>query len=240
MVYDEHGTPITATFADYAIPTAADAITLEASNTETPTPVNPLGAKGIGESATIGSTPAVQNAVVDALSHLGVTPHRPAVHPGAGLAGDPERADAPDLWREPPAAFDRCPSDGASPRSSRPDREPAATTSARMRSVDALVASAFLHLGRVRDRRPPLPGPARPAVEIDGLVMRYGDKVAVDGLDLTVERGTDHRRARAQRRRQDHDAGDLRGLPAAAGGHGARARARPGRASAASCSPGSA
>ena len=55
------------------MPTAADAITLEASNTETPTPVNPLGAKGIGESATIGSTPAVQNAVVDALSHLGVS-----------------------------------------------------------------------------------------------------------------------------------------------------------------------
>jgi carbon-monoxide dehydrogenase large subunit len=39
---------------------------------ETPTPVNPLGAKGIGESGTIGSTPAVQNAVIDALSHLGV------------------------------------------------------------------------------------------------------------------------------------------------------------------------
>jgi carbon-monoxide dehydrogenase large subunit len=72
MVYDAQGTPLTATFVDYALPTAADAITLETSNTETPTPVNPLGAKGIGESATIGSTPAVQNAVVDALSHLGV------------------------------------------------------------------------------------------------------------------------------------------------------------------------
>ena len=72
MVYDGQGTPLTATFVDYALPTAADAITLETSNTETPTPVNPLGAKGIGESATIGSTPAVQNAVVDALSHLGV------------------------------------------------------------------------------------------------------------------------------------------------------------------------
>ena len=58
--------------------TAADAITLETSNTETPTPVNPMGAKGIGESATIGSTPAVQNAVVDALSHLGVRHIEPA------------------------------------------------------------------------------------------------------------------------------------------------------------------
>ena len=47
-------------------------MTFELSHTQTPTPLNPLGAKGIGESATIGSTPAVQNAVVDAVSHLGV------------------------------------------------------------------------------------------------------------------------------------------------------------------------
>jgi carbon-monoxide dehydrogenase large subunit len=45
----------------------------ETARMETPTPLNPLGAKGIGESGTIGSTPAVQNAVVDALSHLGVS-----------------------------------------------------------------------------------------------------------------------------------------------------------------------
>jgi carbon-monoxide dehydrogenase large subunit len=57
---------------DYAIPSAAELPSFEASNTETPTPLNPLGAKGIGESGTIGSTPAIQNAVVDALSHLGV------------------------------------------------------------------------------------------------------------------------------------------------------------------------
>ena len=54
------------------MPSAAELPSFEASNTETPTPLNPLGAKGIGESATIGSTPAVQNAVVDALSHLGI------------------------------------------------------------------------------------------------------------------------------------------------------------------------
>ena len=58
-----------------------------------------------------------------------------------------------------------------------------------------------------------MPAPA-PAVLLDGLVMRYGDKTAVDDLSLTVERGLDHRRARPQRRRQDDDAGDLRGLPA--------------------------
>ncbi|MGA8247308.1 MAG: xanthine dehydrogenase family protein molybdopterin-binding subunit [Nocardioides sp.] len=113
MVYDEQGTPITSSFADYAIPTAADGIMLEASNTETPTPVNPMGAKGIGESATIGSTPAVQNAVVDALKHLGVehvdlpcTPERvwrEIQHPRA------------DLWREPPAAFDGLADDGDEP-----------------------------------------------------------------------------------------------------------------------------
>jgi carbon-monoxide dehydrogenase large subunit len=70
--YDESGNPVTSTLATYQMPSAADLPAFEASNTETPTDLNPLGAKGIGESATIGSTPAVQNAVVDALSHLGV------------------------------------------------------------------------------------------------------------------------------------------------------------------------
>jgi carbon-monoxide dehydrogenase large subunit len=70
--YDDVGNPITSTFTTYAIPSAADLPPLECVNTETPTDLNPLGVKGIGESATIGSTPAVQNAVVDALSHLGV------------------------------------------------------------------------------------------------------------------------------------------------------------------------
>jgi carbon-monoxide dehydrogenase large subunit len=70
--YDEDGNPITANLMDYAMPSAAELPSFEVSNTETPTPLNPLGAKGIGESGTIGSTPAVQNAVVDALSHLGV------------------------------------------------------------------------------------------------------------------------------------------------------------------------
>ncbi len=72
IVYDDDGNPLTANLMDYAIPSAAELPSFEASNTETPTPLNPLGAKGIGESGTIGSTPAIQNAVVDALSHLGV------------------------------------------------------------------------------------------------------------------------------------------------------------------------
>jgi aerobic carbon-monoxide dehydrogenase large subunit len=70
--YDEDGNPITANLMDYAMPSAAELPSYEVFNTETPSPNNPLGAKGIGESATLGSTPAVHNAVVDAVSHLGV------------------------------------------------------------------------------------------------------------------------------------------------------------------------
>ena len=72
VIYDEHGTPMTATLIDYLVPSAAEFPTFERIPMETPTPVNPLGAKGIGESGTIGAMPAVQNAVIDALSHLGV------------------------------------------------------------------------------------------------------------------------------------------------------------------------
>jgi carbon-monoxide dehydrogenase large subunit len=113
MVYDEYGTPITSSFADYAIPTAADGIMLEASNTETPTPVNPIGAKGIGESATIGSTPAVQNAVVDALKHLGV---KHIDLPCTAQRVWREIQDPrDDVWREPPAAFAGLRNDGDEP-----------------------------------------------------------------------------------------------------------------------------
>ena len=62
MVYDEAGNPLTATFLDYALPSAAEFPNFEVHSTETPSPLNPLGAKGIGEASTIGSTPAVQNA----------------------------------------------------------------------------------------------------------------------------------------------------------------------------------
>ncbi|MFV0526145.1 MAG: xanthine dehydrogenase family protein molybdopterin-binding subunit [Acidimicrobiales bacterium] len=70
--YDSDGNPITSNLMDYAIPSAAELCSFETSNTQTDSPRNPLGAKGIGESGTIGSTPAIQNAVVDAVSHLGV------------------------------------------------------------------------------------------------------------------------------------------------------------------------
>jgi carbon-monoxide dehydrogenase large subunit len=70
--FDEDGNPLTATFIDYTIPSAAEFPMFERVEMETPTPINPLGAKGIGESGTIGSTPAVHNAVIDALRHLGI------------------------------------------------------------------------------------------------------------------------------------------------------------------------
>jgi len=73
MTYDEDGNPMNANLATYAIPSAADLPSFETVITQTPTDRNPLGAKGIGESGTIGATPAVQNAVVDAVSYLGVT-----------------------------------------------------------------------------------------------------------------------------------------------------------------------
>ncbi len=70
--YDSDGNPITSNLADYAFISSAELPSFEVIHMETPTPRNPLGAKGIGESGTIGSTPAVQSAVVDALAHLGV------------------------------------------------------------------------------------------------------------------------------------------------------------------------
>lgn len=72
VVYDEMGTLLTSNLTTYAFPSAAELPSFETANTETPTPRNPLGAKGIGEAGTIGAIPAVQNAVVDALAHLGV------------------------------------------------------------------------------------------------------------------------------------------------------------------------
>ena len=72
FVYDEEGNPLTGSFLSYAFPSAAELPSWDAVAMETPTPVNVLGAKGIGESGTIGATPAVQSAVVDALAPFGV------------------------------------------------------------------------------------------------------------------------------------------------------------------------
>ena len=71
--YDSDGNPITSNLADYAFISAAELGDIQVVHMETPTFINALGAKGIGESGTIGSTPAVQSAVIDAVSHLGVS-----------------------------------------------------------------------------------------------------------------------------------------------------------------------
>jgi aerobic carbon-monoxide dehydrogenase large subunit len=72
VVYDSEGNPLTTSLADYPFLSATEVPSFELAYMETPTSYNPLGAKGIGEAGTIGATPAVQNAIVDAVSHLGV------------------------------------------------------------------------------------------------------------------------------------------------------------------------
>jgi carbon-monoxide dehydrogenase large subunit len=71
-VYDENGQLLSGTMMDYALPKASTVPTFELARTETPSPHNPMGVKGIGEAGTIASTPAVVNAVMDALSPLGI------------------------------------------------------------------------------------------------------------------------------------------------------------------------
>jgi carbon-monoxide dehydrogenase large subunit len=66
------GEPLVRGFNEYAMPRAADLPAFESGHTEIPTPMNPLGVRGVGEGATIGATPAVVNAVLDALAPLGV------------------------------------------------------------------------------------------------------------------------------------------------------------------------
>jgi len=81
FVYDAEGNPLTTSLIDYAIPTIGEIPDVETVHMETPTHLNPLGAKGVGESGTIGATPAVQNAVIDAVSHLGVRHIDMPLHP---------------------------------------------------------------------------------------------------------------------------------------------------------------
>ena len=126
--FDDAGNPITSNFAEYAIPSAAEFPFFDVYSTETPTPLNPLGAKGIGEAATIGATPAVQNAVIDAVSHLGIrhidlpcTPERVwrAIR-------DAESGHPAEPWSEPPDIFDRLRRDADTPSEADPASSAAA------------------------------------------------------------------------------------------------------------------
>jgi carbon-monoxide dehydrogenase large subunit len=107
-IFDESGTLVTGSFVDYLLPTSADTISFDIDHTTSPSLTNTLGTKGVGEAGTIASTPAVVNAVVDAIRHFGVndvrmpcTPERvwKAIHAGDG--GDPtERAAMPHFGDE--------------------------------------------------------------------------------------------------------------------------------------------
>ncbi|HEY2303749.1 MAG TPA: molybdopterin cofactor-binding domain-containing protein, partial [Acidimicrobiales bacterium] len=105
--YDEDGNPLTGTLIDYLMPSAADLPSFEVSGTETLSPLNPLGVKGIGEAGTIGATPAVQNAVIDALSHLGIRHLDMALSPQRIWAAiEDARLGRPvGAWTDPPAAM---------------------------------------------------------------------------------------------------------------------------------------
>ncbi len=72
MVYSDDGIPLTVTFMDYGIPSAAELPSYETYEMETPSPLNPIGVKGVGESGTVVATPALQSAVLDALAPLGI------------------------------------------------------------------------------------------------------------------------------------------------------------------------
>ncbi|MGH9670700.1 MAG: hypothetical protein ACRD3A_11395, partial [Terriglobales bacterium] len=71
-IYNEDGQLVTGTLMDYALPKAAQLPRFELARTVTPSPVNPMGVKGVGEAGTIGCTPCIVNAVCDALSPLGI------------------------------------------------------------------------------------------------------------------------------------------------------------------------
>ena len=102
VVYDDDGNPLTASFADYPFLSATEVPSFELADMQTLTSYNPLGVKGIGEAGSIGATPAVQNAVVDALAHLGVrhidmpaSPQRvwQTIQTAGGSGGSPARTD---------------------------------------------------------------------------------------------------------------------------------------------------
>jgi carbon-monoxide dehydrogenase large subunit len=110
-VHDDAGTLVSASFVDYLVPTAADTISFDTANTFSPSTTNTLGVKGVGEAGTIASTPAVVNAVVDALRPFGVndvrmpcTPERvwKAIHAadGAATGGAPTEGAASPHFHE--------------------------------------------------------------------------------------------------------------------------------------------
>ena len=109
-VYDDSGTLVSGSFVDYLLPTAADTISFDIDHTTSPSTTNSLGTKGVGEAGTIASTPAVVNAVVDAVRHLGVNDIRMPCTPervwrainGPGAGGATEGAAMPHFSEAEP------------------------------------------------------------------------------------------------------------------------------------------
>ena len=110
-VYDDQGTLVSGSFVDYLLPTAADTISFDVDHTTTPATTNSLGTKGVGEAGTIASTPAVVNAIVDAVRHLGVT--------DVQMPCTPER-----VWKAINTAGSGGPTEGAAMPHFDPDAEP--------------------------------------------------------------------------------------------------------------------
>src|SRR3954463_1842224 len=162
VLYDADGNPQSTNFADYAFPTAAELPDFELVAMETRSPMNPLGVKGIGEAGTIGATPAVQNAVVDAVSHLGVrhidmptTPER--VWRAMNEGGGPGSGNG---------AGPGCGGHGTAKGCRRRRTSPVRRRRVPVRQVDGLNP-----------------------IEAEGLVRTFGDLVAVDHVDMVVEQG---------------------------------------------------
>lgn len=107
VVYDDYGNPITMALGDYGVPSAADLCEFTALNTETAAPGNPIGAKGIGESGTIGATPAVHSAVIDAVAHLGIRHIDMPCTPEKvwRAVSEAEAGNVAQIWSDPPAFF---------------------------------------------------------------------------------------------------------------------------------------
>ena len=110
-IYDDSGTLVSGSFVDYLLPTSADTISFDIDHTTSPSTTNTLGTKGVGEAGTIASTPAVVNAVVDAIRHLGVnditmpcTPERvwKAINTASAKGGATEAAAMPHFDADEP------------------------------------------------------------------------------------------------------------------------------------------
>ena len=150
--FDEQGNCLGGSFMDYLIPTSMEVPDWELGHTVTPSPHHPIGAKGVGESPTVGSPPAIVNAIVDALAPFGVTPHGHALHAGPGVGGHagPGRSRRHDA--------------------SRPDARPSrggADAAARRRSCEATVVRGAAADQRARRATP---RSCAPTARIDGFV----------------------------------------------------------------------